>query len=143
MNRKRLVKLREWLLAHPSRFVYYTYWDNQDDKEYETPQAEHDAMTCNTVGCVAGWACHLFAPNDISFVPWGKRGKQVLALSCSQQYILFYYNVDDADVSHAIDRIDFLLAVDDSKTQYLSADGIEDMYTTWRRETGRADEPCA
>ena len=73
MNKERLIQLRDFLKDHKERFDYRSYcrlgefdsfllenWDTGS-----TPKVvEELTHNCQTVGCVAGWACALFGDEE-------------------------------------------------------------------------------
>lgn len=116
MNRERLLKVREAILAHKNKFNYgYTFVGGL----YAESILDND---CGTVGCVAGFTCAIFDPK----ATWSTRdvinsATRALELSAKEAKFLFYCDDFDcfegapchymhtATADDAIERIDYLL----------------------------------
>jgi hypothetical protein len=132
MNIERLKAVRQAILKHKERFNY-NYWVRHNNNIYKTfcPETliqDSDNHTCNTVGCVAGFTCALFAPKEVEAIH--ETAKATLGLTHSQSGFLFLGNAglgfehvspdsDDATAEEAIARIDALIAYQKRKDRAL------------------------
>lgn len=118
MNRELLIKVRETLVAHESRFDYS---DFVRDRLTGLGQVfgEHLMISCNTVACVAGWTCAIVDPTkEINWYA-DDHARDYLKLSQEEANFLFfchalgpfeYKHTSEATFQDALDRIDYLLS---------------------------------
>ena len=115
IDKDKLRQVRQVIIDNKNRFEYEYYCIRSDCADANTADLMHD---CNTVGCVAGFACALFNFNINKYEQIDDKAKEILGLDDAQASYLFlgdsYKDQEDIHLGRAtyidaIDRIDYLL----------------------------------
>jgi hypothetical protein len=90
MNIKLLNRVKKYILAEPRRYNQNATLRKLD--EYDRAELGSDKPPCNTLGCIAGWTCHLSGDtprkrNSFNY----ERARKALGLTPKEADRLFAY----------------------------------------------------